>query len=225
MDGRREIMIRIDPLSCRVFLEQQKADSSIAHKEIEPIELYNVIKQNVVTDEAYHSGLLPVGCISISFNNNGYKRLYLLNKNRYADISFYETEYPHFPLPRLVFGVTLNLSGRASECTLGVVDDGPLTPDSPMYHYPFSNVNGFHLCTGQNSLPVYKNIYALKNYPDYILRMPNNLDYYSRKSNKMNMEYRDLLEHLKDKEPEYYYNNVLIPNGKTLSDFLKGVGK
>ena len=29
-------------------------------------------------------------------------------------------------------------------------------------------------------------------------------------------------EHLKDKDPSYYYSDVLIPNGKTLKDFIGG---
>ena len=33
---------------------------------------------------------------------------------------------------------------------------------------------------------------------------------------------RELFEHLKDKTPAYYYENVLIASGKTLSDFLGG---
>ena len=35
------------------------------------------------------------------------------------------------------------------------------------------------------------------------------------------MEYRELLNHLKDKEPAYYYTDVLVPNGKTLKDFIR----
>lgn len=29
-------------------------------------------------------------------------------------------------------------------------------------------------------------------------------------------------KHLKDKDPSYYYSDVLIPNGKTLKDFIGG---
>ena len=42
------------------------------------------------------------------------------------------------------------------------------------------------------------------------------------RDNRLRMEYRDLLEHLKDKDPSYYYSDVLIPNGKTLKDFIGG---
>ena len=31
-----------------------------------------------------------------------------------------------------------------------------------------------------------------------------------------------ILEHLKGKDPSYYYSDVLIPNEKTLKDFIGG---
>ena len=50
--------------------------------------------------------------------------------------------------------------------------------------------------------------------------MPNNNDHYSPDNSKLNLEYRHLLEMLKDKEPNFYYSDVLIPSGKTLNDFI-----
>ena len=39
------------------------------------------------------------------------------------------------------------------------------------------------------------------------------------------MDYRGLLEHLKDKDSQYYYDNVLIDMEKTLNDFITEVSK
>ena len=51
--------------------------------------------------------------------------------------------------------------------------------------------------------------------------MPNNNDYFRTQNNKKNMELRELFEHLKDKTPEYYYSDVLLPmENKTLNDFI-----
>ena len=36
------------------------------------------------------------------------------------------------------------------------------------------------------------------------------------------MAYRELLEYLKNKDSSFYYSDVLIPNGKTVSDFMNG---
>ena len=43
---------------------------------------------------------------------------------------------------------------------------------------------------------------------------------YSESNNKLGLGYRELMEHLKDKDPAYYYSDILIPNGKTLRDFI-----
>lgn len=46
------------------------------------------------------------------------------------------------------------------------------------------------------------------------------VDGYSESNNKLGLGYRELMEHLKDKDPAYYYSDILIPNGKTLRDFI-----
>lgn len=43
---------------------------------------------------------------------------------------------------------------------------------------------------------------------------------YSKTDNKLGMDYRELMEHLKDKDPSYYYTDILIPNGLTLQNFI-----
>ena len=53
--------------------------------------------------------------------------------------------------------------------------------------------------------------------------MPNNYDYYKESRTKLNLDYRGLLEHLKDKDSQYYYDNVLVGTDKTLNDFIAEV--
>ena len=134
---------------------------------------------------------------------------------------YFGTEYPDFPLPRLVFGFRVSQEGKVLDCRLGVVEDKPPAEDSAMFVYPFSNVGGFHLCTGNNVLPVYKKTSALVNLPGYLLQLPNNNDSFNPQNNKLHMPYRELLNHLKDKDPSYYYTDVLVPSGKTLKDFIE----
>ena len=143
---------------------------------------------------------------------------------RYADITYNNTLYERFPLPKLVFGFQISEQGKVSNCRLGVVADEELKCSTEMFCYPFSNVrqSDFHLCTGNNVLPPYKSPSGISNLPGYLLCLPNNDDYFDVRDNRLRMEYRDLLEHLKDKDPSYYYSDVLIPNGKTLKDFIGG---
>lgn len=88
----------------------------------------------------------------------------------------------------------------------------------------FSNVSGTHLCTGNNVLPKCNSLHTLGSVPYYILGMDNNNDYFQTSNNKLGLEMRDLLELLRDKPPEYYYSNILIPSRQTLGDFIKERG-
>ena len=140
-----------------------------------------------------------------------------------ADITYMNTEYRDFPLPKLVFGFKV-AGGKIKKVYLGITGNGILRESSLMYTYPFSNVSSdFILCTGGNSLPEIKSPYSLSNMPDYILSLPDNDDYYNIRHNRLELGHRELMEHLADKTPEYYYSDILIPSGKTLADFYKEV--
>ena len=43
---------------------------------------------------------------------------------------------------------------------------------------------------------------------------------FDREHNKMKLSHKELLEHLKDKDPAYYYTDILVPNGRTLAEFI-----
>jgi hypothetical protein len=93
-----------------------------------------------------------------------------------------------------------------------------------MFVYPFSNVSGTLLCTGNNVLPKCESLHTLGSVPYYILDMDNNNDHFKPSNNKPELEMRDLLELLRDKSPEYYYTDILIPGKSTLGDFIKEGG-
>ena len=140
-----------------------------------------------------------------------------------ADITYMNTEYRDFPLPKLVFGFKV-AGKKIKKVYLGITGNGILRESSLMYTYPFSNVSSdFILCTGGNSLPEIKSPYSLSNMPDYILSLPDNDDYYNIRHNRLELGHRELMEHLADKSPEHYYSDILIPSGKTLSDFYREV--
>lgn len=140
-----------------------------------------------------------------------------------ADITYMNTEYRDFPLPKLVFGFKV-AGKKIKKVYLGITGNGILRESSLMYTYPFSNVSkDFVLCTGGNALPEIKSPYSLSNMPDYILSLPDNDDYFNIRHNRLELGHRELMEHLADKSPEYYYSDVLIPSGKTLSDFYREV--
>lgn len=54
--------------------------------------------------------------------------------------------------------------------------------------------------------------------------IPNNMHSCHATHNQLGLEYRDLMEHLKDENPSYYYTDILIPNGWTLGKFIQQQG-
>lgn len=222
MKANDEMVIRINPEQRRVAVESTDEQGIVCFKEIPVSSFYECIASSLKS-KGVKSGLLPANCFHFSVNSNGEKSYCLRYPQLYADIVYQETEYPNFPLPRLAFGLRFTSDGRVTRCCVGVTADEAPTEDTTMYDYPFSNVAGFHLCTGSNVLPNYRKSTAIANLPGYLLRLPNNDDRFSERNNRLNMQYRELLNHLKDKEPPYYYTDILIPNGKTLKDFIEEV--
>ena len=166
------------------------------------------------------TGILPANIVSLTFNDDS-RYAVVEFPDEYADITYMSTTYTHFPLPRLLFGFRLERSGRISAVNLGVPALGKLTEETPMFLYPFSNVNGFTLCTGSNSLPHIRTLQSLQNLPHYILSLPDNDDYFHGYNNRLRLGHRDLMEHLRDKDRQYYYDQVLVPMpGATLKKFM-----
>lgn len=191
-------------------------------KLISPQTLFDCIKGSLSsTPVKVASGLLPSNIISVTGDESGARYAVVEYLYETADIIYMSTEYKDFPLPRLIFGFKVESSGRISEVKLGVPALGKLSSDTKMYYYPFSNVSRFSLCTGANALPNIKTLQNLENLPNYIISLPDNDDYYQDEHTKLKLGHRDLLEHLKDKDRQYYYDKVLIqmPNA-TLKNFL-----
>ena len=68
-----------------------------------------------------------------------------------------------------------------------------------------------------------ESLHQLSGLPYYILSMPDNDDYFKTGNNRLKANHRDLLEHLKDKDRQYYYDNILVTMpSKTLKDFIDG---
>lgn len=169
------------------------------------------------------TGVLPNNIISLSFGDDS-RYAVVEFPDEYADITYMSTTYEHFPLPRLLFGFKLENSGRISAVRLGVPALGKLTEKTPMFCYPFSNVYGFSLCVGANSLPHIPALYSLQNLPHYILSLPDNDDRFNTQHNRLGLGHRDLMEHLCDKDRQYYYDHVLVPMpGVTLKNFISEV--
>lgn len=208
-----------------ICVETKKKGVS-SFKNVDAVSVMDCLKTAVDKEINISSGLLPQNCISYAGSDRGDRFVVLSFEEKTADVMFEQTEYKDFPLPRMVMGFSIKVDDSIDSVYLGVTEAGRLTPRSKMYVYPFSNVHRFKLCTGVNPFPKIKSLHQLSGLPYYILKMPNNYDYYRAERTKLNMEnHRELFEHLKDKDSQYYYDNVLIDMGKTLNDFITEVSE
>lgn len=219
MNENDELVIHIQK-DCRIYVETQENGIKSA-KYTNADEVLKSLKSSIKFEGRISSGILPQNCIAYSEDMKKCRFVAISFEDRTADIVFEKTEYKNFPLPRLVFGFSISADNRITRVRLGVTEQGRLTPKSKMFIYPFSNVSGFSLCTGTNTFPQMKSLHQLNGIPYFILKMPNNYDRYDEDNTKLSLDYRGLLEHLKDKDSQYYYDNVLIDMGKTLSDFIE----
>lgn len=197
----------------------------ITTKRITPKELLDCVLNSTTTMKSLviNSGILPQNAVTFSFKPNDSEKYVVLEfPEEKTNITYEKTEYENFPIPRILFGFHITNSGRISSVRMGVAALGVLSMDTPMYRYPFSNVQGFSLCIGGNEMPHIESMNQLSGLPYYIMSMPDNDDRYSANNNKLKMGHRDLLEHLKDKDRQYYYDNILVPMGsKKLKDFIR----
>jgi hypothetical protein len=213
-----EMLIRIKA-DGSVSVEEYKGGVK-SFKAIAPDSFLDCINKSLLRG-GVTSGLLPRGCLSFTASDNGIRAVTMLHEPDRADISYMDTQYKDFPLPRLVFGFSISDEGRVSNSRLGVIDySSMLTPATPMFEYPFSNVSGTQLCIGNNRFPQVKSLHTLGSLPYFILSMDNNNDHFRPSNNKPGLEMRDLMELLKDKQQSYYYEHILLPSGKTLGNFV-----
>ena len=213
-----ETIIRIND-DGRVMVEKE-IDGVRSFKQIDPDTLVDCLNQSMLRG-AVSSGLLPKNCISFTASDSGERNFCLLHPENKSNVSYVGTVYKDFPLPRLVFGFRISKEGRIGSSRIGIIENADtLKPDTKMYAYPFSNVSGFRLCTGNNIFPSVKSLHTLSSIPYYILSMPNNNDQFKPENNKQQLEMRDLFELIKGKPPEFYYSDNLIPSGAILNNFI-----
>ena len=215
-----EIRVIIRPLDESIKVEEKRNDV-VSVKQITPDDLIEIFAKSAQETKSVETGFLPENCLSVKIRDTK-KEVSLWYPALYADITYQTTLYENFPLPRLVFAFGIDAVGRTSTHRLAVIADEKPTPETKIYEYPFSNVyTHTGICIGvSNTMPVHKSLRTLAALPNFILGLPNNDHNFTETNNKLNLGYRELMEHLRDKPPEYYYEKVLVPRDYTLQDFI-----
>lgn len=217
-ENAKEMILHLDPLHPLIKTEIIDAGGKTHVKYVESSVLTQSMEQHL-HPAPQHTGLLPPNCIALSSIQDEWEITLVSDFDR-CTLTYHKTVYPDFPIPRIAVRCKVNQAGLASVYHLAVLAQGDLTPETPLYHCPFPNVSGFSLCTGNNTLSGYDTLWKTRGLVNRVLTLPFADDYYKAEQTKLKCSARELFEHLKDKDPSYYYNDVLIPSGKTLSDFI-----
>ena len=128
-------------------------------------------------------------------------------------------------MPRLLFAVKVfqNMIQNVRVCA---VKSANITEETPLFNYPFSNVDRITrygsggVCFGSNKISAIdiKNIAGLHSVPNMFLSMPNNHDKYGH--NLTEFRYMDLLELL---EGQAFDNEILEPAEITLKEWINKI--
>ena len=217
-----EVNIFIKPLLNEIKVEVTKKGV----RSIKNISLGDLIKSitgNTVDSKVVETGFLPENCLSVKISD-ALKSVVLWRQPQQCDYTYFKTLFESFPLPCMVFGFDIDPEGNVKGYRMAMAENGTPKPTTALYEYPFSNVyKHTGICVGAaNELPVYKNLHALASLPNRILSLPNNDHNFSREYNRLHLDYRELLDHLRDKDSAYYYEKVLVlrKDNKTLQDFI-----
>ena len=129
MNATHDFMIRISPESGRVTVEND-VDGVITHKEISRNTLIKCFCTGIRADTPGRgTGMLPLNTLAV-WQSESELRIVLWYPKLRANVALYDTPYPNFPLPRLVFGATFDEGGKLTGSRLGVVADEVPTPDT-----------------------------------------------------------------------------------------------
>ena len=111
MSVRRELVLRICPDEHSIRVEDIN-NGVTSFKKIALETFYDCVRHSI-RHEGVRSGFLPQNCFHVGVSENGERDFCLWHPYLRADISYFGTEYPDFPLPRLVLAA-LSESVRAS---------------------------------------------------------------------------------------------------------------
>ena len=214
-----EAILHFEPLQTQVKTELIDQNGRHRVKFIDNEDLMHAIRQNSYVPPL-HSGLLPPNCVALTTHREQWTVTLTSDFDR-CEVTYHNTMYENFPVPRLLLSCTIN-GDKLKNFRLAIAAAGELTPQTALFQCPFPNVNGFSLCVGSNAFTGYDSIRKLRTLVHHVMAVPFGDDYYRPEQTRLHLSARALFNHLKDKTPDYYYSHVLIPSGKTVSDFIGG---
>lgn len=172
------------------------------------------------------SPVLPPGTVAYCASENG--RIISLVMEWGPDVlpfQFEKTLFAAVPYPRLIFKMRIskgNENFRVYSVNVAAVKGkNMLEAGTPLWHYPYSHVQGTWMCVGSFAFPVVQKLTELRGLPRLILTTPNGDHHYDSDSNGSGLVLRQLLQAVDGTEafPEDWLNPLEL----TLGDWLKDI--
>ncbi len=112
-----EIMIHLK--STQEIYVEFRENGVACIKNITIDDLLNCINKSTKVKHQFQTGLLPKRTVSMLWDMENNRRFIVIEyPEKVTDITYMETTYRNFPLPRILFGFTVESSGRIWEWKL-----------------------------------------------------------------------------------------------------------
>lgn len=152
-----------------------------------------------VSEDTIETPILPSNCIKHVWRNisKGISELYILVPKKRWDIMFFENQLEQVGFPRMIFKFRVERDKVGLSTIVAVKDDGPITLNTPMYHFPFSHVNdNGHVCMGGNAFPKIDRVQQIETFHYLFLASPFTTDYGAKTltGKPINMLFQDLIK-------------------------------
>ncbi|KUG03131.1 hypothetical protein ASZ90_019471 [hydrocarbon metagenome] len=182
------------------------------------IDSFNSAVRDVADRETFETPLLPVGTIKHIQDANDPKRysLFLFKEPTIGPIIYESRDYI-VGYPALIYRFKVE-NQFLSQVKIWAVQDKNLTPDTPVYNYPYFNAwQDGKICMGSNRIPI-EEPWQLFKVPDILKVMPSNLGL--KPHNNSGLEGDSLL---KAAEGKPFPNEWLKPSQKQLINILSTI--
>ncbi len=179
------------------------------------IDIFNSAVRDVTDGEIFETSLLPTGTIKYTQSAADPTKysLYLYREPIIGPITYESRDYV-VGYPAIIYRFRVD-NRTLSQVRMWAVLDKTLTPDTPVYHYPYFNSwQDGRICIGSNHIPV-EEPWQLFKVPDILKAMPSNLGLSTH--NNSGLQGDSLLKAVEGKP---FPNEWLKPSQKKLRDIL-----
>lgn len=209
-----EAIIHCRPSSYPV-VKIQDDKGGITEKTVAPEELIRLLSESQVAEDTQwkEMPILPEHCYRYTESKDGeiYKALLLLPAHN-RDTWLFDSRIEGVAFPTLMFGFVVKGEVVHEKYVVAIKDD-LVTDNTPVYHYPYSNVyNDARACW--SDLPRIAEPRQLGTLPELFFASPDTLHLGAK--NSSGLEYRELLEKYRGQR---FPREFLIPRNETVIQF------